>query len=291
MGMRAGISLRAFSSTTPHLARPFVDIRTARSTVPPDWQSDKQKHYASILFGKAIAAHPVIVAQTIHKIPSTGIPQVAFVGRSNVGKSSLINALLYGKDVARTSSIPVSNAKQLHLPLVAPISSNPGRTRHLFTFDLGDHLSLVDLPGYGFAKVSKVMRNEWAVLIEEYFNRSLSLKRVVCLLDARRGEPDKLDLQLFEMLQTKEILFQVVLTKIDLLTALELHAMMLRIIALLESYQGGSYWPFLHAVSARHLLGIPELRCGLSTIASDHRLSTGKKLVSSSAESPARLHD
>lgn len=128
-----------YAEDEPFLARPFIHIDQPRAYLrqQPPWLSSEQRVYSRALFGKPIAAHPVLVAQTIHRLPHTPWPQVAIVGHSNVGKSSLLNALMHGRAVARSSR-------------------TPGRTRHLFMFDLGDHLSLVDLPGYGFARVKPV---------------------------------------------------------------------------------------------------------------------------------------
>uniref|UniRef100_A0A0G4HVK4 EngB-type G domain-containing protein n=1 Tax=Chromera velia CCMP2878 TaxID=1169474 RepID=A0A0G4HVK4_9ALVE len=248
--------------TVPYLARPFVDIRSPRDTTTlPSWMSENQRQYANFLFSRTIAAHPVLVAQTIHRLPLQPFPQVAVIGKSNVGKSSLINALMHGKEVTRTSS-------------------TPGRTRHLFTFDLGDQLSLVDLPGYGFAKVAKERQNDWAVLIEEYFNRSRSLKRVISLIEGPTGI-GRLDEKLWEMMVEKNRQFMVVITKVDTLKPLELHALMLRVIASLEGVRAEAQsrdcrsdivWPFVHAVAARYNEGMKELRCSLSVIASDHHI-------------------
>eukprot|EP00922_Rhytidocystis_sp_ex-Travisia-forbesii_P024134 GHVS01035429.1.p1 GENE.GHVS01035429.1~~GHVS01035429.1.p1 ORF type:complete len:292 (+),score=47.87 GHVS01035429.1:45-920(+) len=225
----------------PAFARPFVGVESPSDTSTPAWMNAQQLKYSKVLFAKRIAAHPVLVAQTLHNMPQTGIPQVAFVGKSNVGKSSLINALMYGKQVARTSA-------------------TPGRTRHLFTFDLGDHLSLIDLPGYGGARVSKELRTDWAVLIDEYFNNSKLLERVVSLVDGVEG-PTDLDLKIWEMLVEKEVQFQVVLTKVDRL----------------DSFP--SCWPFVHCVSARDALGLCELRASLAAVAADGRRREGKRLV------------
>ncbi|CEM39523.1 unnamed protein product [Vitrella brassicaformis CCMP3155] len=256
-------------TTTPYLARPYVNVFNPKDTTQPAWMSDQQKEYSKVLFGKPIAAHPVLVAQTIHNLPDTGIPQVAVVGKSNVGKSSLINALMHGKEIARTSG-------------------TPGRTRHLFTFDLSDHLSLVDLPGYGFAKVPKEIKNDWAVLMEEYFTRAKRLERVVCLIESTRG-PEELDERLWDMLQEKGRRLMLVLTKVDLLKPMDLHSLMMRVVVALQQLPPELVWPFVHAVSAREHLGVAELRCSLSAIASDHRRAAGRQLVKK-GETPARTH-
>ena len=98
-----------------------------------------------------IRAHPVLVHSSLHNLPNMGIPQICFVGRSNAGKSSLINSLVFNREIARASA-------------------TPGRTRHLFTFDIGpDQFSLVDLPGYGFAKLkedSVKLRQDWILMMK-----------------------------------------------------------------------------------------------------------------------------
>eukprot|EP00922_Rhytidocystis_sp_ex-Travisia-forbesii_P045308 GHVS01067610.1.p1 GENE.GHVS01067610.1~~GHVS01067610.1.p1 ORF type:complete len:333 (+),score=40.84 GHVS01067610.1:82-1080(+) len=243
----------------PVFSRPFINLASPSDTSTPAWMAPQQLKYSKVLFAKPIAAHPVLVAQTIHNMPKSGIPQVAFVGKSNVGKSSLINALMYGKQVARTSA-------------------TPGRTRHLFTFDLGDHLSLIDLPGYGGAKVSKELRMEWAVLIEEYFNNSKLLERVVSLVDCEEG-PTALDMKLWDMLLEKQLQFQVVLTKVDRLGPLELHGAVARLMGLLQPYSPSPAWTFVHCVSSRQHLGISELRASLAAIAADGRRKAGKRLL------------
>ncbi|KEP59923.1 UNVERIFIED_CONTAM: GTP-binding protein [Hammondia hammondi] len=261
----------------PLLARPFVHAFQPREFLNREdlsWLSPEQKKYSRILFGKPIAAHPVLVAQTLHKLPHNPWPQVAAVGHSNVGKSSLLNALMHGRDVARSCS-------------------KPGRTRHLFTFDLGNHLSLVDLPGYGFARVKPQLKEEWAILIEEYFTRSKQLRRVLSLVDGTKGvEP--LDERLWQLLAEKNLPFQVVLTKADLLTARELHAAMFDVISRLQTVEKKEtlLHPFVHAVSSRHNHGIPELRASLAAVASDWRKRQGLPLpkFQGRAESPVRRH-
>ncbi len=107
-------------------------------------------------------------AATVDIIPALKLPEVAFVGRSNAGKSSLTNALTGRKTLAR-------------------VSNTPGRTRQINFFDLGHKVMLVDLPGYGFAQASKAMSEEWQGLILDYLRGRANLRRVILLIDARRG--------------------------------------------------------------------------------------------------------
>eukprot|EP00916_Digyalum_oweni_P020801 GHVL01034658.1.p1 GENE.GHVL01034658.1~~GHVL01034658.1.p1 ORF type:complete len:196 (+),score=22.91 GHVL01034658.1:142-729(+) len=167
----------------PYLARPIINIHNQHET-EASWRTQQQIDYSKILFSKGIAAHPAICLPTLHKMKIFKIPQVAFAGYSNVGKSSLINSLLYGKQLGFEK---MSEKKKLFMPKVAPVSNTPGRTRHVFQFDLGDHLSLVDLPGFGFARVPEKQRLAWGALIHGYFDKSIYLKRVISLIDVKEG--------------------------------------------------------------------------------------------------------
>ena len=124
-----------------------------------------------------------------------GLPQVAFVGRSNVGKSTLLNRLVGRKQLAR-------------------ISSKPGRTRAINYFLIDDRLYFVDLPGYGFARVGKQERQAWAKLMEAYFRASLPDTHVIQLVDSKVGATDS-DVQAFEYLHSLGADVSVVATKID----------------------------------------------------------------------------
>lgn len=131
-----------------------------------------------------------------------GKPEIAFLGRSNVGKSSLINSLLQRKGLAKTSN-------------------TPGRTQAINYFEVNESFYFVDLPGYGYAKVSKTMRQDWGKMAESYLSGSDSLVLNIQLIDSRHG-PTPLDLQLFEWLRDNDKPNLVVATKADKISRNEL---------------------------------------------------------------------
>lgn len=136
----------------------------------------------------------LIGAVNIEQLPIKNIPEIAFVGRSNVGKSSLINAITRS-DIAITSKMP-------------------GRTRQLNFFNIADKINFVDMPGYGFAKASKKDIENWNELIFKYLLGRVHLKRLFLLIDSRRGIKDN-DLEVMKVLDNYAVLYQIVLTKID----------------------------------------------------------------------------
>ncbi len=127
--------------------------------------------------------------------PGESLPEVAFAGKSNVGKSSLINTLVNRKNLVRTSS-------------------SPGRTQMLNFFRINSQINFVDFPGYGFAKVPVKVRAQWKPMVENYLKHRKTLKMVIILLDARR-EPSSDDASLIRWLETFDIPFLIVLTKSD----------------------------------------------------------------------------
>lgn len=148
------------------------------------------------------SVHFVTSAPTLSACPVSEWPEIAFAGRSNVGKSSLINALLNRKGLVRTSS-------------------TPGRTQMLNFFAVNERLHFVDLPGYGFARAPRAVRERWQPMIRDYLGRRSNLKAVVWLLDSRR-EPSREDLQFLDWLEETERPTIPVVTKVDKLSRNEL---------------------------------------------------------------------
>ena len=144
----------------------------------------------------------VLSVANLNQLPDGDRVEVAFAGRSNVGKSSLINALFGQKKLAKTSS-------------------TPGRTQQLNYFNLDDKLYLVDLPGYGFAKAPKDIVKNWQKLINSYLVGRATLRRVFLLIDSRHGIK-KIDEGIMEMLDKAAVTYQIVLTKIDKISTKEL---------------------------------------------------------------------
>jgi GTP-binding protein len=179
-------------------------------------------------------------------MPKDGRPEVAFAGRSNVGKSSLINAL-----TGRTS--------------LARVSVTPGRTRELNFFTLGkDHaLYLVDMPGYGYAKASKAQVKGWTRLIGDYLKGRRELKRVFLLIDARHGiKPN--DKETMKLLDEAAVSYQVVLTKADKPKASELAAVQAKVASDLAKHPAA--YPQILTTSARIGGGIEELRAAVAAL-------------------------
>jgi GTP-binding protein len=148
--------------------------------------------------GRLLFAGPcdfVAGSTRVDNIPVSSLPEIAFAGRSNVGKSSLINALTGRKTLAR-------------------VSNTPGRTQQINFFTLGERLMLADLPGYGYAKASKGVVATWTRLIEDYLRGRRQLKRVCLLIDARHGLKDP-DRRAMELMDQSAVVYQVVLTKAD----------------------------------------------------------------------------
>lgn len=197
---------------------------------------DEEIEAARVLF-----AHPctfMMGAVKMDGLPPADLPEVAFAGRSNVGKSSLINALVGQKYLARASN-------------------EPGRTRELNFFLLDGKLRLVDLPGYGFARVSRTAKDRFQNLGRQYLRGRPNLKRVYLLIDARHGlkEPDA---EALDALDTAAVSYQIVLTKADKIRPTEVEAAVARIQA--QIVKRPAAFPRVLATSSEKGTGLPILR-------------------------------
>ena len=179
-------------------------------------------------------------APALQHLPARSVPEIAFAGRSNVGKSSLLNALTNRNGLARTSV-------------------TPGRTQELNYFDVGAPLTfrLVDMPGYGFAKAPKDVVKKWRFLVNDYLRGRQVLKRTLVLIDSRHGIKD-VDREVLEMLDTAAVSYRLVLTKADKIKASDLAAVQAATEA--EARKHPAAHPEVIATSSEKGLGIAELR-------------------------------
>ena len=193
----------------------------------------------------------VMGVRTEVDLPPVELPEVAFAGRSNVGKSSLLNALTNRRTLARTSN-------------------TPGRTREVNFFRLGGRLMLVDLPGYGYARAGKEEIARWNELIEDYLRGRGNLLRVYLLIDARRGigAPDR---KVMELLDKAAVVYQVVLTKIDKVKPVPLGKVQAATEAELKRH--GAAYPEILATSSKNKIGLELLRATVATLAKEDRVS------------------
>ncbi len=178
-------------------------------------------------------------------LPPGDLPEVAFVGRSNVGKSSLINALTNRKSLAR-------------------VSQTPGRTRQINFFRLGGALMLVDLPGYGFAQASKALAEQWQQAIFAYLNGRQALRRVILLIDSRRGLMP-IDGQAMTLLDRAAVSYVVALTKTDTLKPAERAATQKKVESALALHPAA--YPAIFGASALTGEGLEDLRLHIAALA------------------------
>lgn len=213
---------------------------------PQQAKEDKEKE---LELGRKLFSHTctfVTGAVDISGLPNASIPEIAFAGRSNVGKSSLINALTGQTSLARTSNVP-------------------GRTQQINFFDLSGKLILVDLPGYGYAKAPKNIVDSWSELVGEYLKGRQQLVRTCLLIDSRRGFM-KSDHAVMKALDLAAVSYLVVLTKVDKLKPSALDNAVTRSEKELKSHVAA--FPSLLSTSAQTGSGIPGLRAHLGMLTS-----------------------
>jgi GTP-binding protein len=195
---------------------------------------------ARVLFARPVSF--LMGAAKIDQLPAPDLPEVAFAGRSNVGKSSLINALVGRHHLARASN-------------------EPGRTREVNFFVLDERVRLVDLPGYGFAKVSRDTARKFQNLGRAYLRGRPTLKRVYLLVDARHGLKSS-DAEALDALDQAAVSYQIVLTKADKLKAAEVEAVAATTLKAVSRRPAA--FPRVQATSAEKGFGLPELRAEIA---------------------------
>lgn len=172
-----------------------------------------------------------------NQLPTDDLPEIAFVGRSNVGKSSLINAVA-GCKIARTSV-------------------TPGRTQQFNFFKVQNACYIVDLPGYGFAKAPKKMVEHWTRMIHQYLRGRVQLKRVFLLMDSRHGIKE-VDANIMKMLDTSAVSYQIILTKMDKITQKQQETVLADTLAI--SAKHAACYPEIILTSAEKRIGIEQVR-------------------------------
>ena len=182
----------------------------------------------------------LLSAPSLKFLPEPTVPEIAFCGRSNVGKSSLLNAITGRKSIARASV-------------------TPGRTQELNFFEVGEPTAfrLVDMPGYGFAKAPIKVVDNWRRLVRDFLRGRVVLKRNLLLIDARHGVKP-VDAEMMKMLDESAVGYRIVLTKADKIKASELAAVIASVE--IEARKHSAAYPVVHVTSAEKGMGIEELR-------------------------------
>lgn len=229
---------------TPKLDGSKKDVSKAQALAEEKPRFSK----AALEKGRLLFARDVtfmLSAVSLETLPPPRLPEVCFAGRSNVGKSSLINALTNRKGLARASN-------------------TPGRTRELNYFNIDERLHVVDLPGYGYAKASKSDIARWTRLTRQFLRGRPNLRRVFLLIDSRHGLKPA-DLELMDMLDETAVIYQLVLTKIDKLKKGEAEKVYTRTLKAIAKRPAA--FPDIITTSSEKKTGIDILRAEIETLA------------------------
>ncbi len=221
---------------------PDIDEEKAPLATTPEFTA------AQIEDGRLLFAREVLFMLSVVNLdglPAPDRPEICFAGRSNVGKSSLINALTNRKGLARASN-------------------TPGRTRELNYFNVDDRLNLVDLPGYGYARAPKTQISNWTRLTRSFLRGRAGLRRVFLLIDSRHGIKPS-DIELMEMLDDAAVTYQLVLTKTDKIKRGELDKVMRRTSRTINKRPAAH--PELMVTSSEKSTGLEDLRAEIATLA------------------------
>jgi len=219
----------------------MADQQTPRE-VTPEEEAAALEEAGRLLFAKECRF--IMGMARLDQMPPAKMVEVAFAGRSNVGKSSLINALTGRNTLARASN-------------------TPGRTQQINFFDLDSRLMLVDLPGYGYAQAPKGDVEKWTRLVNDYLRGRTVLRRTCVLIDSRHGLKD-VDRDVMTMLDKAAVPYQVIFTKIDKIKASELQSVMDATEA--EIKKRPAAYPIMIATSSEKGTGIPALRASLTAL-------------------------
>ena len=200
-----------------------------------------------IKIGRKLFSQPCVFSAGVNnseQLPNSSIPEIAFAGRSNVGKSSLLNTLTNRSNLAR-------------------VSQTPGCTKQLNFFNLNNEIMICDLPGYGYAKISKKERLNWDNLIIKYLKGRALLQRVLLLIDIRRGLKDS-DEKIMRILTDAAVVFEVILTKVDKVSPLKYEKLILDTEKKISTFT--TAYPRVLMTSSNKKQGIDSLRAEIAQI-------------------------